>query len=62
MSQVKINHGTVTTMKDKAGNNTFVAVSDLEDLGGTFWTYTAAAFYLWLIEARVMGRKYRLGL
>lgn len=52
-----IHSGTIEVVTTK-----YRATSKLEhDSTFDFWSYSAAAFYLWLIETRIQGRNYRTG-
>lgn len=58
---MQINNGTLTFGKDRHGYDEITAASHLEPKSAPFHTASAATFWLWLIEDRVMGERQRAG-
>jgi hypothetical protein len=63
MSTIQINSGAIEPTQDEDNNAVFEARPGLEPAKGTarFYSMNGAAFWLWLIETRVMGRRMRPG-
>lgn len=57
--KTKINSGTIVTKPINHHESIFIAMSNLEKQPGVFWTFNAAAFFLWLIETRVLSKRNR---